>query len=309
MRKIIFSLLVHESPDSLLDQLNNFFYYNPDSYVVIHLAKNIWNDHMLLEKFKSIISEYTNVQINPNCVRTGFADIIQAHISNFQFVKDSDFEYFVFSSSNELFVKKNMYEDITHYDCGLNFKSIKKWYYKKTALGDKVLLNFAKGNSNNIKYSQIEGTFYKKEMLAKIIEIISINYNYEKETIFYPREEVYFSTVCYNFIEQYNAHVPITYMKFEGKEIFVSFHKIKKIRNKDLGFYSVKRVDRQLNNYLRDYIRKLSGLERIVYEKIKKYGYSYKETSKIKMHYLNFSKNIKFFIRTILRTIYYLIRT
>ena len=170
--------------------------------------------------------------------------------------------------------------------------------------------------------SQLEGSFYKKEIMDKVIEIINLYYNETTSTSFYPKEEFYFSTLSsavsdwskigkpiifseihrfdrtlWNLKEIFRKINKWTFSKIFGWKLYFLFENllntvlfkskfykikekdIKKINNNDKkylekqnflndgsGFFQlydisnlfgVKRVEREYNNRIRKYIRKL----------------------------------------------------
>lgn len=108
--KIIFSIPVHEKYEVILDQCLNFHFFNPNSGIVLHFSKGFNAQSSQIDKntFDKAIEKLDYVFINPYSVRTGWYDIIQAHISNFEFIlkNNIDFDYFSLCASNELFLEK-----------------------------------------------------------------------------------------------------------------------------------------------------------------------------------------------------------
>lgn len=87
MRKyrILFSIPVHEKPEVVLDQINNFLHFNPDCCIVLHISSGFRfdSDHISEDGFFSALGDIDRVYVNPNRLRSGLEDIIQCHISNF----------------------------------------------------------------------------------------------------------------------------------------------------------------------------------------------------------------------------------
>lgn len=117
------------------------------------------------------------VLVNPQSVRTGFFDIIQAHIANIRYASTvAEFEYVALLASNEIFVKANLYDHISKFDVGVNDGIIP--ITSKTGIGkgahkDCDLKNIIKAlNTHDIYWSQIEGSYYKSEIFIQICDII-----------------------------------------------------------------------------------------------------------------------------------------
>lgn len=307
MYKIMFSLLVHEEPDVIIDQMVNLNHFVQDSAVVLHINPKFDFEkfNYTFEEFKEKITSFGNVFINENRLGVGKDNIIQAHVSNFSFVENVDFEYFYFIASNELFIKEGLYQHIKNYEYGCENLIKEDWHYFELMKNDTDLGRMMK--ENNIQchsYSQIEGSFYKKELFQRINSIIIEYYDYKHPIGKYPRDEVYFSTLANGlFINMKHYNGCCCKIRWEGKILFTSIGSIKRILKKEeTPLFSVKRVDRVLNNYLRSYIRKHIGhysLETKSYTKKK-----IKESSKIKILFLNIFYLVKFFIRNIMAKLY-----
>ena len=85
--KIVFSIPIHEKFEVVLDQTLNYLTLNADCAIVYHISQGFDEKNSKISRleFESIISQYNGVYINPTSVRTGFGDIIQAHIINYIF--------------------------------------------------------------------------------------------------------------------------------------------------------------------------------------------------------------------------------
>ena len=179
MKKIMFSLLVHEQPLVILDQIINVKRNNPNSMIVIHINPKFKDDDSFsLKDLLKIVLKFDYVFINDKRLNVGKDNIIQAHVSNFKYVKDVEFDYFYFIASNEVFLKKGAETFVENYDFGCEKVKYEKWFYINQMNNDIYLNNiFQTINSKEYYYSQIEGSFYSKEMIQKIMDIIEKNYN------------------------------------------------------------------------------------------------------------------------------------
>lgn len=271
--RIVFSIPIHEKFEVVLDQVLNFFHFNQDCAIVYHLSQGFNYNASLLSKddFLEAISKIGNVFINPESVRTGGADIIQAHLSNFKYIADTvDFEYFSMCSSNELFIKSGLTSYVSGFDCGVEFldvtsKKDREWESGLKALKDYELKKYLKKNGVDFFYgSHIEGSFYRKELFEEIVNEIESFYDYLKMPFAYPREEVYFSTIVW--IINLKKH-PIkvfenglfSWSRWKSLlDLKVWAWDIGKLEKKS-GVYSVKRVNRDINANLRMYLRQRYG--------------------------------------------------
>lgn len=115
-------------------------------------------------------------------------------------------------------------------------------------------------NDTKVISSQIEGSFYKKCVFDSIYYEIVNNFDFDKFEELYAREEIYLPTILYNLSKKNNINISkkgfITYIPWKKQfTLRVTINEIKKIINSNNNYFSVKRVDRELNNYLRKYIR------------------------------------------------------
>lgn len=303
----MFSLLVHEEPDVILDQIVNLNYFNKDCAIVLHLNPkfDIKKYDYTEEEFTAKIQSFGNVFINPHQVVVGKDDIIQAHISNFECIKNIEFQYFYFIASNELFIKPGVFDFISQFEYGCEDLLKENWHYFDLMKRDPDLKKIiSKNNISHYSYSQIEGSFYKKEIFLQMNDIIVNNYNYKEQVGKYPRDEIYFSTIA-NGLYKEKKHYSSCCCKirWQGKILFTSLGSIRKIlKDNSLNYYSVKRVDRKLNDYLRSYIRTKIGNYSEVTKCLVKQNIKEAKTFKIKM--LNLFYLIKYFFRNILANTY-----
>lgn len=270
--KIMFSIPVHERPEVVLDQIINYRRFNNDFGIILHFSNNFnWEGAILTEeRFFSILENYDNVYINPVRLNTGIYNIIQAHTCNFQYIESRvEFQYFALSSSNELFIKDGLEDYVSQYDIGIQFidiSTIKDWPQMEHALKDRDLNNILSHiKGTKIYGSQLEGTFFKKEIFEKIVDIINKYFDYSEVTDLYAREEIYFPTIAkYVFYDLKITNSPFTYMKwskqFYGTLIGLYTWNVNNIlKTKKNNIFCIKRVDRQFHNYLRTYIRDYIG--------------------------------------------------
>lgn len=275
---IVFSIPVHERYEVVLDQILNYLSFNPECAIVLHISPSFDDNNSLISKelFLSFIKNKGNVFINPSSVRTGWSDIIQAHISNFHYVDSIiEFEYFSMCASNELFVKEGLYSYINNFDCGVSFIDAKKhpeWVPAQYANKDLCLRKMIHDlGSDVIMPSHIEGSFYSRDIFFKICSVIDAHFDYKEAKLFkfYPREEVYFSTVLWALSQRdksikvkdtglftlihWNDHI----LRYNCMEILLC--DIRKCKKAESPYHSVKRIPRIIDDYRRAYIRQNRG--------------------------------------------------
>lgn len=320
MYNLMFSIPIHEKLECVIDQILNIRSLNPNSAIVLHMSENFnySGSQISWEKFKSITEKWGGIIINPISVRTGNYDIIQAHVENFNWVKDKvDFKYFCMLASNELFIKEGLYEYIKDYDCGFDLHNDtdlnNTWQAGIQAHKDMDLnLMLQEIHGSKIMGSQIERSFYCKSLFSKIADLITKHYDWKNMKMAYAREEVYFSTIAYNLMQKDSIKVldrgMFTWIPWERKYTMnVRLREIDYLINRDTQFYSVKRVERNINDCVRAYIRQLYGYyaDEVKYIDIKKYDFTslciLEIIKEIRLHYNVLKKGIRKAQQLILR--------
>jgi hypothetical protein len=193
------SIPVHENIGSILSQIKNLNRYMPNAKLVLHLSKNAMFSIKTLEA--AISKELLqNCYVNPVQVETAWGSILAAHISNIKFIKSfSNASQIVFHSSNDMLVKCGV-ED--YLDCNLNIFNLRqvmygsRWWPGQVALQDETFMNLvASYGSGALFGSQIEGCAYDAELLYEIVMEME-RADISKARLFYPREELVFSTLA-----------------------------------------------------------------------------------------------------------------
>lgn len=269
---IVFSIPVHEKYEVVIDLILNVFGFNPECAIVLHYANGFREAKSAIsfDEFESAIKKIGNVYVNPETVRTGMYDIIQAHVSNFRYIESQiDFEYFALTASNELFIKEGLFNHIKNYDAGVSFIDIdseKKWIIAGLAKQDKVLIDYLSSKGwNKIMGSHVEGSFYRKELMSEIVEHIESFFDYKIKGVFYPRDEVFFPTFLWNIAQEKELNIlnPGLYCWTPwNKSCFqwdIRVKDVKRLLKFCPNIFSVKRIPRVIDNHTRIYIRRFGN--------------------------------------------------
>lgn len=193
------SLPVHERPDVIAGQISNFSIFFPDAIVVIHVSLGAsfsgsdlgaYLDHSGVKGFL----------INPVSVKTDWGGIISAHLQNISFIKSrGDASTIVFHSSNDMLVRHGAYEFVDNFSNIFNWRRVypgSHWWPGQVALQDELLKRAVSSyGAGLIVGSQIEGSSYKADLLFDIHDEI-MRRGLLKSGLFYPREEILFSTLA-----------------------------------------------------------------------------------------------------------------
>ena len=278
--KVVVSLPIHNSIEVAQSQVKNIQYFLPGAVVVLHLSRNFeWGKGV-----KSLAPlEIDNVLINPERfpTRWGSGLLVDVHNSNFKFAKENlRFDYFVMHSSNDLFVKKGVYDYISAFDAGCaqwDFSSlIQKLktdsHFSEIEIKNEHPLQKDMALASMMKHlglsevlgSQIEGSFYKADIFEQMVGVIEKYYSCLNYDLVYPKEEFYYSTIVSKFAQS----IGDVYTFFNWKSVITN-EVVDNIRDNnpscqnDLGvfdfanIYNVKRINRDLGDPVRKYIMSL----------------------------------------------------
>lgn len=211
--KIAISIPVHEKIKVIRDQIENIQKYIQCPVIVLHVSASFGD----MQKLEKELSVYQEVYINPEHLKTGWADIIHTHLSNFRFLSaQTEFDYFMMHSSNDMYVRKNIERYLCRYEAGFQIRKVTRsnrhWWPGHAALRDPDLKVLMAGcGQTMVIASQVEGSFYRYELMKEIVERIGRYYERKEEEEKYTREEVYFSTVASSLVKWENCGKPTTY--------------------------------------------------------------------------------------------------
>ena len=267
MINIMISIPVHEKTEVVIDQIVNYKHFCPNCGIVLHISKSFdyENSFHTEREFHSILGMFENVFINPHHLDTSYADIVHTHVSNFDYISQLiDFEYFALGSSNDLFVRSM--PDIAGYDINCSIVPLEKkhsWGWYNPTINDPYLMNiieYLHSDKSDIQTSQIEGSFYKKDIFKEIANLINKFYNYnevsKQNRTIYPREEVYYPTIAYLINKQFNnCRNNYTFVPWKSRKYMPSMKEISDISIGNMeGKYSIKRVLRNFNDIIRFHV-------------------------------------------------------
>lgn len=210
--EIAISIPVHEKPDVIIDQIKNIKKYVSNVIIVLHISKVFYEHYDDADLYN-----IENVFINPEHLLTEWGNIISAHLSNFLFIKSkTDFDYFVMHSSNDMYIKYGLSDYIKKFDAGFQIRKITQpntqWWPSNVAYKDKQIKNIClKTGQAMMIASQVEGSFYRTEIMERIVGIILQCYKPEESKVQYTREEFYFSTVASSIIDWEKVGRPTTF--------------------------------------------------------------------------------------------------
>ncbi len=291
---ILISLLVHEKPEVVLDQIANFKKYAPEAGIVIHPARQFLESSDILDELKGV----ENVWVNPQPFYTGFGLVLKCHVSNFLFAQKAGipFTHYCLHASNDMFVRPGMEDYVRQHDFGFfqhdlssDSDLFSQWIpdFHQDRAYRKIMRDISATPTNFA--SQVEGTFYPNEAFDQFAQLV-MRHAWRESLLLpgyvhgtnlnlidfvnklgqtrgrrkymgkysYPREEFYqpnfFSVICPS------PAAPYCFMNWEA-ELKVTTQDIDDIRNGLVpleGYqelFAVKRVARDLDDPLRKIIQ------------------------------------------------------
>jgi hypothetical protein len=273
--RILFSITAHESIIALNDLVESILYAYTNSYGIVHINQS-WSDF----SDKDIIHINDRVFINPNrfILSHSLSGKTGLHVSNMEYFNslDIDYDYIVFTASNELFLKKIPDNYFVENQYGSDFLSVTKSskYYEKIPHIDADFINGVVnhisaqlnsiGEKNGIFGGRHEGMFFNKDLGIQMI------YTYRKffgdsidlcrcdeeiipHTILYnSAEPTDTESICYFHNQNFNIDTIINFKKLNFLEKTDLFTKIDKNANK----FSIKGINRHDTNF-RNQIKKV----------------------------------------------------
>lgn len=194
--KVHVSLLVHEKPDVVRDQLKNFYRYLPDATVMLHISANADFDagDVLNANERA---ESQRIIVNPLRLKTAWGDVLDPHLANIRYLRTLGCEgVVVFHASNDMYVRHGAQGRMMETGTGYAASEIgvtTDWSWASHTYADPLLREMIhKSGGKAIFAGQIEGSFYR---LADLYEMLDLLDECSGKTgAPYPREEIYFAT-------------------------------------------------------------------------------------------------------------------
>lgn len=270
---LLFSIPVHEKQDIVNNTIENIFNFNPNCKIILHINKNFTSFNKEKSKYSNLYINKTDLEYIPH------EDLLIYHVSNFKYCIENNvqFKYFIFSASNELFIKKGAIHYINIKKNGLQIVEYDKeidWHnFKKNIDEEDVILHLFDILKKDTLYGgQTEGQFYEKEIFNKICEYYleitknnSIKIKFEAEEII---PSIVFKSLNLSHgdpinLQNYtnNIDFSVDYINNLIKGIYIEDKPIKNqltsphINKTSENIYSIKRVDRTFNK-IRNYLSK-----------------------------------------------------
>jgi hypothetical protein len=236
---IVYSVLVHEELDCILDLILNIDFFNQNNKIAIifHCNQNIYNQLININKYKWIF-------INPNWTDKikNSSDLLNGHLENFNYLNISNikFNYFCLIASNCMFIKNFNFLNINNLKYDQKPNILDSQYFLE--VNPKIKDIFFKNNIKIIK-RQHEGAIYKYDEFSLIFNKINELNFFSNFDTFFVAEEIILPSIEFHLLGYLVPRICI----MAG---LLSANKINKHKNIN-NIYVYKKVYRKIDHWSR----------------------------------------------------------
>ncbi|WFF38735.1 hypothetical protein LU290_00350 [Moraxella nasibovis] len=199
---IYVSLPVHEKFDVIANQLQNFKKYLPEAMIVLHLSAGAHFSTKELDGFLKL-NRVDNYIINPVQLNAAWGSIIEAHLSNVEFVlQQGDAQKVIFHSSNDMLIREGLSSYLKDKTFLFHHREVfpkSHWWPANVAIDDIAFTDWLSVYGGAIVASQIEGSMYGVDFLREFNDQYQWRYKKSFSSLSYPREEFFFSSLARAF--------------------------------------------------------------------------------------------------------------
>ncbi|MEO5713813.1 MAG: hypothetical protein ABIT37_10035 [Luteolibacter sp.] len=219
VRKLYISLIVHEKPEVILNQLRNFRHFAPAATIVLHVSKAMDLTPDLLREIEAL----GQIHVNPVRVGTSIHSLQGPHHENLRFVfslNPAETDVVAFHASNDMLVRKGVENyiqscDAAYYHDGILNPSTDPIGAAKI-LGDEEFTALrSQAGAEVVIYSQVEGTFYQIKHLLRAFNLIDKAGMDLTKSRPYFAEEIILPTLIHGFLKNSGQSVGMPYVLSE----------------------------------------------------------------------------------------------
>jgi hypothetical protein len=276
----LFSCPIHENNEIVGNTIENVKKYNPNCVIILHISS-------AFKDFDFTIGNIENVYINPIRFRTVHSQTshVPIHLTNFihGVNKKLNFDYVCILHTSEMFIKHGMEDYIKNYEYSLWFNQddqprVDIWPPYVKSYNSKIFKDlFDPSDKRNYLGNLIEGNWWQRELFEKMYNWTEKHYNIMTLTWDFAAEEVFFNTLSHHLSKTKNFGIP--YCAFHHKTHYVdNYEDINDIRENKMvtiwnnnnfvynkipifskNLYSIKRINRDTTDLIRNYINSLDN--------------------------------------------------
>jgi len=248
---LIYSILCHEHPDSVVDMIKNIKYYHRDisCTIVINTTPAMYATLKVLESPTLFIAE------GPTNKRIGTYDIYNSHILNFIFCRNNSIRatYFIPLASNCMFHRHVTLSEINNAcssvaTCPSPAENYAKWHWPKFFRNYDIIRCLRKRNIHTFHRGNHEGAILPYDIMAKIVDFTltnNISSLIQQETVF---EEMLLHTLYSHFVGKEIVNICKIFTTSPNLTPSIAEIEAEKIP-------CVKRINRNYNDPVRSWLR------------------------------------------------------
>ncbi len=219
VRQLYISLIVHEKPEVILNQLRNFRHFAPAAIIVLHVSRAMDVTPDLLQEIESL----GQIHVNPVRVGTSIHSLQGPHHENLRYIfnlNPAETDVAAFHASNDMLVRKGVENYIqtctaAYYHDGILNPSTDPTGAAKI-LGDKEFAALrSRAEAEVVIYSQVEGTFYQIKHLRRAFDLIEESGIDLTKPRPYFAEEIILPTLIHGFLKNSRQAVGMPYILSE----------------------------------------------------------------------------------------------
>lgn len=271
--KIVFLIPIFESIECVEDLICNIQNICPNSFILFHV--NLNSDESFFSNVELLTQRYDDCSIFPKRYPSNWGDgyLATVYIEMMDWcLSNLNFEYVYLTASNSLMINPLLVENINQFDLYFyepGIKSSGDWWEHISK--DEKLFEYMEGKVSNVYCAIIEGMAISKQYTEWFVKELKPFLNHKP--VFYPTEEYWIAT-AYVYLKAKNKmnHHPFNLerwahmsdatinqykLKVEKTENYVGYL-IKEKQYEvlaNMNIYSLKKINRQYNDPLRDMIR------------------------------------------------------
>ena len=275
-KTFLISVLFHENIFIFTDYIYNVLYHFRNYNVLILISCNTIMKELInkleLPEYVKIVTERPNeypIWMNVN--------LFDQHLKNYLYCKENsiNYDYFLFSASNDVFIKdielnkiKDRIVDTNKQKIVRNDDEINKfysdfvnnpnlWFAFRKLIMDKTTFHNMYSNKFIIKCNEMEGLILSKSFCNKFFEYYKNNF-YQKN-IFkeYCMEEIFPASYLYTFYNYVYKVITLRekWCKYDNLKNIHGLDLYKKCLEENKDLFCIKTIDRDIKNPIRVYLR------------------------------------------------------
>lgn len=191
----------------VFDQIDNLRAFLPaDTVIVLHVSQTFCDAQVVANMVPD------GVYVNPTQLQTEWGDVMPQHHSNFRFIREIEtFDYFVIHASNDMFLLPGAADYIATADMG-----VQQHRFGPPNRPNSVERLAQAINAEEIFHSQTEGTWYRTDLFAEMIDVIEKYKPFPSDVV--APEEYYYATMASTL----EASIALPYVHVETHFEYVS---------------------------------------------------------------------------------------